>query len=194
MLNMLKSWEGRVVVNGKEYDSVESVRIENKTLSGTINIKLLPKQLNAVKNDSDAFQRYEKSSSQSVAEKSGEIRITVKKYMTEKSAPGFDFMAKWNNDNPMPLRTMTGTVIQETRGMVKMKLHGVGKAEICCMRCGRQLTNPISRHYGIGPECMQKIGFVGIDIEDVDTIKEKLQSMTWEGWVIKSAITEQEEV
>ena len=103
-------------------------------------------------------------------------------------------MAKFNNDNPMPLRTMQGTIEKETRGMVYMKLHGVGREEIHCMRCGRSLTNPISRHYGIGPECMQKVGFVGIGIEEVDLIKEKLQEVTWEGWIIKSAITDQREV
>ena len=194
MLNMLESWKGQIEINGKQYDSIESARIENKTVSGQIHIKLLPKQLKDVGIDSEAFQTYRKCPSEHVVENSNEIEITVKKYMTEKSSPGFDFMAKWNNDVPMPLRTMKGAVIQETRGMVKMKLHGVGKAEICCMRCGRQLTNPISRHYGIGPECMQKIGFVGIDIGDVDTIKDKLQELTWTGWIIKSAITKEEEV
>lgn len=189
MLTMLSNWNGPVEIDGTRYDNVNEARIDFKSVSGPICIKLYPKQLEAVKIDSTV-----KRADVNVSENEKELRITVKKYMTEKSAPGFDFMAKWNNDVPMPLRTMTGTVLQETRGMVKMKLHGVGKAEICCMRCGRQLTNPVSRHYGIGPECMQKIGFVGIAIDDVDTIKEKLQELTWTGWIIKSAIVEEEEV
>jgi hypothetical protein len=41
---------------------------------------------------------------------------------------------------------------------------------------------------------MQKVGFAGISIDAVDLIKEKLQEVTWEGWVIKSAIVEQEEI
>lgn len=49
-------------------------------------------------------------------------KITVKKYMTEPSTPNFDFQDKWNNGKPMPLRTMQGEVIKETRGMYYMKL------------------------------------------------------------------------
>ena len=82
-------------------------------------------------------------------------KIKVKNYMTKKSTPSFDFMLKWNNDNPMPMRVMVGDKLEETRGMVKMQLH----ADICekitetCMKCGRPLTNPVSRFFGIGPEC-----------------------------------------
>ena len=43
------------------------------------------------------------------------LRITVKSYMTQKSTPTFDFMSKWNNDTPMPLRVMYGTKLEETR-------------------------------------------------------------------------------
>ncbi len=113
--------------------------------------------------------------------------------MTRKASPDFDFMAKWNNDNPMPLRTMQGTIEKETRGMVYMHLHGVGLKEIRCLRCGKELTHPVSRLYGIGPECIKKVGIVA-DIEDVDSIKEQLENVEWTGWIIKSAITEQEEV
>ena len=121
-----------------------------------------------------------------------ECTITVKKYMTETASPSFDFMAKWNNNNPMPLRTMTGTIEKETRGMVYMKLHGQAEPVVRCMRCGRMLTNPVSQHYGIGPECMSKLG-LSCDITDIDTIKKKLVDVTWEGWIIKSAIIEKEE-
>lgn len=50
-------------------------------------------------------------------------KITVKKYMTEPSTPSFDFMQKWNNNTPMPLSTMFGTEVKQTRGMVYMQLH-----------------------------------------------------------------------
>lgn len=192
MLNMLQGYRGSVEINGKKYDSVESARIDFKTFSGPVCIKLYPKQLEA-KSDASNATRDVNNPVRDV-NKPIEYRITVRKYMTEKSSPEFDFMLKWNNDVPMPLRTMTGVILQETRGMVKMRLHGMGKPEIHCMRCGRELTNPVSRHYGIGPECMSKIGFIGIAIDEIDLIREKLQNVTWEGWIIKSAITEQEEV
>ena len=50
-------------------------------------------------------------------------KITVKKYMTEPATVSFDFQDKWNNGMPMPLVTMTGEVIKETRGMFYMRLH-----------------------------------------------------------------------
>lgn len=181
----LTHWKGEVEVDGVHYDTIDEAT-KNTGNANVLSVKLLPRQNKVVR---------PVTRTQDIPEiKTGEIKITVKKYMTEKASEGFDFMEKWNNNNPMPLRTMTGTVLQETRGMVKMALHGTGKAEIYCMRCGRELTNPISRHYGIGPECMSKIGFVGIAIDDIDTIKEKLTNLTWTGWIIKSAITEQEEV
>ena len=115
--------------------------------------------------------------------------------MTEKASIGFDFMEKWNNDEPMPLRTMTGIKLKETAGMVRMKLHGQAEAVIKCMRCGRQLTNPVSQHYGIGPECITKIPMLmNLDINDIDTIKRKMVEVEWEGWIIRSAIIECEEV
>ena len=115
--------------------------------------------------------------------------ITVRRYMTEKSSEGFDFMKKWNNNIPMPMRTMVGTVEKETKGMVYMKLHGQGLPAVHCVRCGRELTNPVSRHYGLGIECIHKVGIIA-DINEVERIKDALVNITWEGWCIKSAIIE----
>ena len=49
-------------------------------------------------------------------------KITVKKYMTEPATANFDFQDKWNNGKPMPLCTMQGEIIKETRGMFHMEL------------------------------------------------------------------------
>ena len=185
MLSMLKGWQGPVEVNGKQFDNIAAVS-PSMFENGQVCIKLLqaPKKARVEAGNKEI---------QADMQKAQEYRITVKLYMTKKSEPGFDFMEKWNNNVPMPLRTMTGTIDKETRGMVHMKLHGVGEAVKTCLRCGRTLTNPVSRHYGIGPECMSKLGIVA-DIDDVESIKEQLVDVEWEGWVIRSAITEQEEV
>lgn len=185
MITMLKDWKGSCEINGQRYESIEAFISGGEALSGKIDIKLL----SATRNEHPA--RFPEAREQVKSEV--KYQITVKKYMTEKSSPGFDFMAKFNNDNPMPLRTMIGTVIQETKGMVKMHLRGFGEPTCNCMRCGRNLTNPVSRLYGIGPECMAKLGLVR-DIEDVDGIKNDLVEIEWTGWVIKSAITDKEEI
>lgn len=198
MITALKNWKGSVAVNGESYDSIQSAISAFKPSNGPIRIKLSPKTETTLKIDSDASQSIQKQSTE--VSKTGEIRITVKKYMTEKSSVGFDFMAKWNNDEPMPLRTMTGVVLQETRGMVKMRLHGdIWAQRICtCMCCGRPLTNPVSQYFGIGPECggHNYVNPFNSDAELKEAVAEyrkKLQSITWEGWVIKSAITKEEE-
>ena len=164
---LLKDWKGEISINDV---SVDASKIDFKTLSESTHIILHSNSQKRTQTKIDSV------------DDALEYQITVKRYMTQTATP-------WNNDNPMPLRTMVGTIEKETHGMVYMKLHGQAEPVIRCMRCGRLLTNPISQHYGIGPECMSKLGLV-CDIDDVDTITKKLVDVTWEGWIIKSAITE----
>ena len=191
MLSLIQNWKGAVEINGQHYDSIEAVKTANLQLAGEVSIKLLPISAKSVKPANTSVQSVDKN----------EVRITVKQYMTKKGSPDFDFMQKWNNDNPMPYRTMTGTVEKETRGMVYMKLHGdIWTDRICtCMKCGKVLTNPVSQYFGIGPECGGHNYVHPFDSDEelkqaVDAYKKQLQNVTWEGWVIKSAITEKEVV
>lgn len=126
-------------------------------------------------------------------------KITVKKYMTEPATSTFDFQDKWNNGVPMPLCIMQGEVIKETRGMYYMILHGKAEPIARCLVCGKTLTNPISKLYGIGPECSEKVGLIRIESEDdakekLKHIMEQIDDISWSGWVIKSAIKEWEEI
>ena len=126
-----------------------------------------------------------------------EFRITVKPWMTLKSSDGFDFMQKFNNDIPMPLVVMyTSGKLAETKGMVKMTLHGDIKQRVIttCMGCGRPLTNKISQFFGIGPICGGHNYTSPFDTEEelneaVAAYREKLVNTTWTGWIAKSAIT-----
>ena len=175
---VIKNWPGKVVIDDEEMSAEEaSSIIDFKTLQTIKSISLLTSNSKAIKSNSDAIQ----------TRSDNEVTITVKAYMTKPATPEFDFMAKWNNNIPMPLCTMTGHAEKETPGMVYMKLHGLAKRTITCMCCGRELTNSISRQYGIGPICLEKVG-IARDIEDVDGIINDLVNTTWEGWIIKSAI------
>lgn len=191
MLTMLKNWKGKIEINGKEYNTVQDATNDFKTFSGDIYIKLHPIKENTLQTVVDGVQGGLKE--QSSKSNTEEVKITVKPYMTKKSTPDFDFMYKFNNDNPMPMRIMQGTIEKETRGMYYMKLHGLAQTTIRCTCCGKELTNPVSRHYGIGPICLSKLRIIR-DIEDIENIKDDLVNITWEGWCIKSAITEMEEV
>ena len=126
-------------------------------------------------------------------------KITVKKYMTEPATVNFDFQDKWNNGNPMPLCIMQGNIIKETRGMYYMSLQGKSEPTSKCLVCGKTLTNPISKLYGIGPECSEKVGIIRIESEEeakekLKHIMEQIDDISWMGWVIKSAIKEWEEI
>ena len=187
---MLSKWNGTIEMNGTCYDSIQSAKSVLDGLTGDVHLILRSKKSQVEK---------EKSKVKSV--ESDEVRVTVKQYMTKHATPNFDFMAKWNNDNPMPFRTMTGVKVKETKGMVYMKLHGDIWAEQIdvCMCCGRALTNPVSRYFGIGPECGGHNYINPFDSDEelkkaVGDYRQKLINVKWEGWIIKSAITKEEQV
>lgn len=127
------------------------------------------------------------------------LKITVKQYMTRPASPDFTFMAKFNDNRPMPLRTMVGVVLEERQKMVRMRLHGdiTEKETAFCIKCGRPITNPVSRFFGMGPECGGH-GYVNPfntkeELEEaVSSYRKILQNITWEGWVIRSAIDHSE--
>lgn len=189
MLTMLKEYAGNIEINGTSYKNVNDAIKRFKSDDDTITIKL--------SHSREEREKTQISQSQSVSEK----KITVKKYMTMPATPEFDFMEKWNNNIPMPLRTMIGTVEKETRGMVYMKLHGdiTSERTMRCLMCGRPITNPVSQYFGMGPECGGH-NYVNPFYNDeelkaaVNEYRKKLQNMTWEGWIIKSAILEEEDV
>ena len=177
MIRQLSNWQGSVSVNGVHYNSIAEV--PNTAITGGATIILTPRQ-----------------TIQKVVDKVEHI-ITVKQYMTKPASPEFDFMARWNNNIPMPMVTMVGTVEKETKGMVYMKLHGEILAErmFTCMFCGKPLTNPVSQYFGAGPECGGHNYVNPFDTKEelaqaVEAYKKVLLNKTWEGWIIKSAIKE----
>lgn len=120
----------------------------------------------------------------------------VKQYMTKPSTPEFNFMETWNHNNPMPLMVMSGTIEKETKGMYYLKLHGALNQVITqtCMKCGKPITNEVSKYFGLGPKCG------GHDYvnpfsskEELDAAvehhKRVLRDIQWEGYVPKSAVT-----
>ena len=191
MWDALKAWKGQVIVDDAPVTADELVSFA-KTRPTVSSIKLRA----TVQDSSERKTLRIESVPQAV------YSITVKSYMTKKATPSFDFMAKWNNDIPMPLLTMVGTVEKETPGMVYMKLRGdiTGTLTRTCMKCGKEITNPVSQYFGLGPVCGGHNYVNPFSNEDelreaVEKYRvEYLQKITWEGWIIKSAIIRQEEV
>jgi hypothetical protein len=190
MLSMLKDYKGSIEINGEKYDSVKTALKRFKSDSDTITIKLSSNRTESVKSSVRASETHTQK------------KITVKQYMTRKATDDFDFMKTWNNDNPMPLRTMIGTVEKETRGMVYMKLHADITEEKTqrCLCCGRPITNPVSQYFGMGPECgghnYINPFYSKEELENAvkDYRENVLRNITWEGWIIKSAIVFEEEI
>lgn len=125
--------------------------------------------------------------------------IAVKKWMLQPATPEFDFHAKWNNNKPMPMAIMEGYILEETKGMYRMKLTGSAEPSKYCRVCGATLKNKLSLLYGVGPECSEKIGLPRIASKDeleanYRQMKQLAESVEWEGWVIKKALKEMREI
>lgn len=172
--------------DGAKYKSLDELKSKLGEESQSIELTLSAIDQEAPAKESDE-----------VVNKEDIYRITVRQYMTKPASDEFKFHSKWNQDKPMPLRTMAGRVIEETRGMLKMELWGeiFEEQTASCMACGRKLTNPVSQYFGIGPECGGH-GYTNPFETDeelkeaVSSYKDKLKEIKWTGWVIKSAIIE----
>jgi len=188
----LKNWKGQVYINGVPMSEIPNIG----DLTGELLIHLTPEGF-----ETEAEQPLEDAPIFSDYKVGATYKVFVKEYMLKQSVPGFDFMALWNADVPMPLRIMVGEVLKESPKTVYMKLHGDMYAEQMkvCMKCGRVLTNPVSQYFGIGPECGHH-GYVNpFDSDEelkkaVSQYRVKLQSLTWEGWIPKSAFIDMKEV
>lgn len=126
--------------------------------------------------------------------KGHEYIIKVKPWMTRQTTDSsFDFMSHWNKNIPMPLRVMRGRVLSETRGMVYMELRACPMKTDYCMKCGKPLTHPVSRLYGLGPECGGHYHINPFNTEEelqaaIEEVRNKLNSVTWTGWIAKSGV------
>lgn len=192
MLEFLRNYTGEIEVNGETIQNQNIAQVLD-ALTGSIQIHLKPAENARVRNAFTLKQDAVRD------ETKVQYNVLVKPWMTQKSNGTFNFMMTWNNDVPMPLRFMCGNVNRETPGMFNMTLHGVAQKTSMCSVCGRTLTNPISRLFGIGPECMQKVGiFADISMEEaeqkLDEINKRIESLMWTGWIAKSAVMEMVEV
>ena len=184
-LDFLKAYDKEISVNGRTFENGSKIPSGFNVSDDSIVITL-----GAKKAEYEA-QRVQKSTDTT------QYKITVKSYMTKKATPSFDFMKKWNDDKPMPLRVMVGEKVKETRGMVYMILHGdiTEERTLTCMKCGKPITNPVSQFFGMGPECGNHgytNPFKTDDMlrEAVEIYRKQLNHITWEGWIVKSAIEE----
>lgn len=198
-LEFLKNWQGAITINGIEYPSHEAVP-SDLAVQGSLNIQLHPANKAAQRATVGLTEEPKEKSAVELSENQ-QYRVKVKKYMTKPATPDFDFMARWNNNNPMPLRVMVGEKVKETRGMVYMILHGdiLEERTMCCMKCGRPITNNVSQFFGLGPECgghnyVNPFESEAELKEAVESYRKQLNEMVWEGWIIRSAIEEFEEV
>ena len=190
MLNLLEGYKGSLEVNGIMYSSVKAAVQALKGYEGEVVIIL-----NKAGNRQE--QKEEKAPVNSVQEIKGSpiYKIKVRQYMTKPGSPEFDFHDKWNNGTPMPMRIMVGRKLKETRGMVQMELWGEITDEIThnCMKCGKRLTNNVSKFFGIGPECGGHNYTNPFETEEelkaaVKDMQEQLKEIKWTGWIIKSAL------
>lgn len=126
----------------------------------------------------------------------GEYRIQVKSWMTNYDTfMDEDSFLRKTNKCPMPMCIMYGKKINETPKMIQMELYADIREEqsTICMKCGKELKNPVSKYFGIGPECGQHNYTNPFNTKEelekaIGTMKTKLNKIKWTGWIIKSAI------
>ena len=125
-----------------------------------------------------------------------QYKVVVRLYMTKPDSLNFTFHKTWNNSKEMPFRIMYGKVLEETKTMVKMHLRAKITQTDYCIKCGRLLTNDISKLYGLGPECGQHYYINPLSLEEFEkykqSIQQKLEEIEWEGWIPKVAIISME--
>lgn len=125
--------------------------------------------------------------------------VTVSSQMTNSDTQDFKFHDTWNSGVPMPLRTMFVVVYQETRGMYQVLATAVRRPSMHCMMCGKAITHPVSRLYGLGPECSHHLYINPFSTEEeleahLDEVDAKFAKVQWKGWIIKKHIISCEEV
>lgn len=189
------TYPGKVSVNGKEYLNIQAAKDALRGFTGKVEISFTAVDRNIVPGQVQKPETIVHYDINKI------YRVKVRRYMTQKASPAFDFQSKFNDNIPMPYRIMVGKVIGETKGMVKMTMWAemVRETETVCMKCGRTLTNSVSRYFGIGPECGGHGYTNPFDSDDelnaaVKENNERLSEITWEGWIIKSAIEELNEI
>lgn len=187
MLHLLKGYNnGSIRVNNIVFTSVNDAIKHFQDYTGRLVIEI----------ESSGLQGgFSPSKPQEVDAGQPIYKIKVKQYMIKPATPEFDFHDKMNNGHPMPMRIMIGKKLQETPGMVKMELWGEINEEISthCMKCGRTLTNQVSKYFGIGPECGNHGYNNPFDDEAelkraVKEVDKQLREIKWTGWIIKSAL------
>ena len=120
-------------------------------------------------------------------------KVKVKSYMLDDN---YNFHKTWNQGSPMPMTVMYGTILDETKTMIKMDLHCRITESDTCLRCGRRLTNDVSKLYGLGPECGEHYYINPLTLQEFanhkKAIEQNLNEIKWCGWIPKLAINSKE--
>lgn len=193
MLKYLSDFEGALTINGKPYSSIQEAMKDLRDYTGSVVI--------TVGQDKEPVQPLKTSPAGIIIDTSqGDpvYQIKIRAYLLKEPSIDFDFHTKWNQGIPVPMRIMVGRKLKETQGLVQMELWGEITEPIStsCMKCGRTLTNEVSKYFGIGPECggHRHINPFHNDEElhqAVAVMQQELRKVRWTGWIIKSAIEEE---
>lgn len=184
MFELLYKYSGPLMVNGKEYDSVYDADKAFGNQNGGLTIILNHGGKGQLNNS--------KSTSPSITfDRNKFYQISVMTYMTNYRDDFFLATSpQIKNKCPMPFQVMVGRVIDETNKLVKMQLRAdrLEQKYTKCMKCGRPISDKTHQLFGIGPECIT-IKSNPNEIGVFDRFSKYLQETTWEGWIVKSAIT-----
>lgn len=187
-------YQGPVEVDGEVFPSISDAMEKLSQYTGTMRIKplwpLLEKE--PEKERLEVEKKPEKDTL--TLELNVPYEITVKAYVTKADTEKFQFHKKFNHGNPMPFRTMRGNVINRTEKMYKVDLYAYPTTIEQCLRCGKRITHPISKLYGIGPDCAEYLNIPRYESRDdlddnMKSLQKEMKKIVWVGYVPMSAIT-----
>jgi len=200
MLRLLQKvgYAGKVEVDGEVFSSVGEAILKLSGYDGTVRVRPLWPLLDeeAEKMSAEYVGPPKKENEEKSPIRLGmglEYEVTVRAYMAQPDRMNFHFHAKFNGGVPMPFRTMRGRVINRTEKMVKMDLYAYPTATNECLCCKRRITHPISRMYGVGPDCAQLFNIPRYEsrddlVDNMKNLRKQMKKIVWSGYIPNSAI------
>lgn len=89
-------------------------------------------------------------------------------------------------------RTFIADIERQTQKAIKVKGRGTIDAHVGCMMCGRELTHPVSRVLGIGPECGKHFYDVELTEANIEQLKQMIVDTAVDTWIPKKCVIKTE--
>lgn len=164
MLNLL-DWNKPIKVNGKIFNNSKEAYDEFKDFNGEVEVELNFNKTHDKNGGTDGRVTVD-----------NEVGYTI----------GIVEIPRWlAKSNKCPI-ILKGNIERETDKAIYFNGVGLIENPVYCCVCGRELTNPISKKLGIGPDCAEKM--FGVGFSNPSGLKNEMAEKSFKVWLPKSQI------